>query len=173
MECSACSIESFRQQGFTVVPNPGFYSRRIAFPPQPFEVNPWSQRVASRENVTEFVGVAGEAARSAVVFLGLKERESGRWESGKLAFGFPVFHPSSSPELWECGNLARFWRDFQGARGKSGKPVFGFPLFAQARHFHSSALLCFRLAGASLSPAVLCSARAPVTDLRFCPGSPA
>src|ERR1022692_4918160 len=76
----------------------------------------------------------GEAARSAaraggdsppaVVFFGLKERESGRWESGKPAFGFPLFHPPSSPELWECGNLAGLWRDFQGARGKSGEACF-------------------------------------------------
>ena len=36
-----------------------------------------------------------------------------RWESGKPAFGFPLFHPPSSPELWECGNLAGCWRDFQ------------------------------------------------------------
>src|SRR5215469_11852915 len=64
--------------------------------------------------------------------------QSGRWESGKPAFGFPLFHPPSSPELWKCGNLACFWRDFQGARGKSGKPAFGFPRFPQPRHFHSS-----------------------------------
>jgi len=63
-------------------------------------------------------------------------REVG-WESGKPAFGFPLFQ-AASPELWECGNLAAFWRDFQGARGKSGKPAFGFPRFPQPRHFHSS-----------------------------------
>src|SRR5437868_15220575 len=68
----------------------------------------------------------------------LKKRTSWRWESGKPGFGFPLSHPPSSPELWECGNLAAFGRDFQGVRGKSGKPVFGFPLFPQPRHFHSS-----------------------------------
>ena len=74
--------------------------------------------------------------RGAVLFL--MREESRRWESGKPAFGFPLFHPPSSPELWECGNLAVFWRDFQGARGKSGKPALGFPHFPQPRHFHSS-----------------------------------
>src|SRR5215471_7395319 len=69
--------------------------------------------------------------------------ESRRWESGKPAVGFPLFHPPSSSEMWECGNLAGFWRDFQGARGKSGKPVFGFPRFPQPRHFHSSLWLGF------------------------------
>ena len=64
----------------------------------------------------------------------------GRWESGKPAVGFPLFHPPSSPELWKCGNLARIWRDFQGARGKRGKPALGFPRFPQPRHFHSSPL---------------------------------
>jgi hypothetical protein len=37
----------------------------------------------------------------------------------------------SLSELWECGNLAVFGRDFQGAGGKSGKPDFGFPRFPQ------------------------------------------
>ena len=64
------------------------------------------------------------------------QREA-RWESGKPAFGFPLFH-SASPELWECGTLACCWRDFQGARRKRGKPAFGFPRFPQPRHFHSS-----------------------------------
>jgi PAS fold len=78
----------------------------------------------------------------AAVVLVLKYH-SGRWESGKPAFGFPLFHPPSSPELWKCGNLACLWRDFQGARGKSGKPAVGFPRFPQPRHFHSSLPLGF------------------------------
>ena len=64
--------------------------------------------------------------------------KSWRWESGKPECGFPLSHPPSSPELWECGNRAVFRRDFQGARGKGGKPAFGFPGFPQLRHFHSS-----------------------------------
>src|ERR1017187_5625306 len=64
--------------------------------------------------------------------------KSWRWESGKPDFGFPLSHPPSSPELWECGNRAVFRRDFQGARGKGGKPAFGFPGFPQPRQFHSS-----------------------------------
>ncbi len=59
------------------------------------------------------------------------------WESGKPDFGFPLFQ-TASPELWECGNLAWLWRDYQEARGKSGKPAFGLPRFPQPRHFHSS-----------------------------------
>src|SRR5262249_30414622 len=43
--------------------------------------------------------------------------------------------PPSSPELWECGNLAGCWRDFQGARGKSGKPVFGLSTLSTAPAF--------------------------------------
>ena len=31
---------------------------------------------------------------------------SGRWKSGKPAFGFPLFHPPSPPELWEFLSLA-------------------------------------------------------------------
>ena len=86
---------------------------------------------------------AGAIARRCCV-LDWRNRASGRWESGKPAFGFPLFHPPSPPELWKCGNRAAFWRDFQGARGKSGKPVFGFPRFPQFRHFHSSALAFVR-----------------------------
>jgi hypothetical protein len=69
----------------------------------------------------------------------------GKWETGKPAFGFLLFHPPSSPELWEWGISLVFRRDFQGARGKSGKPAFGFPRFPQARHFHSSLLLLLKL----------------------------
>ena len=90
-------------------------------------------------------------ARLAFCF-GVERRESGRWESGKPAFGFPLFHPPSSSELWECGNLACSWRDLQGARGKSGKPAFGFPRFPQPRHFHSS-LVSRSWLGARLSRA--------------------
>jgi hypothetical protein len=94
-----------------------------------------------------------EAARSATAAMAGASPPSGRfwflrgetgvivaergWESGKPVFGFPLFQ-TASPELWECGNLAAFGRDFQGARGKRGKPAFGFPRFPQPRHFHSS-----------------------------------
>jgi len=74
----------------------------------------------------------------ALLRLMFRDKESGRWESGKPAFGFPLFHPPSSSELWECGNLAGLWRDSQGTRGKRGKPACGFPRFPQDRHFHSS-----------------------------------
>jgi NADH dehydrogenase len=55
--------------------------------------------------------------------------ESRRWESGKPALGFPLFHPPSSPELWECGNLAVFWRDFQGLVGRVGSLPLAFHAF--------------------------------------------
>src|SRR6266446_8554817 len=71
-----------------------------------------------------------------VCFSDIYIRGGGKVE--KPVFGFPLFHPPSSPELWECGNLACLWRDSQGARGKRGKPAFGFPRFPQPRHFHSS-----------------------------------
>ena len=89
--------------------------------------------------------VAGGAAkprpRSACCLIG--KRKSGRWESGKPAFGFPLSHPPSSSALWECGNPACRWRDFQGARGKRGKPAFGFPRFPQRSHFHGACVSRF------------------------------
>jgi len=81
--------------------------------------------------------------RGSAWFFVLERVKPGRWESGKPAFGFPLFHPPSWPKLWECGNLACCWRDFQGARGKSGKLAFGFPCFPQPRHFHSSLVFRF------------------------------
>ena len=89
--------------------------------------------------------LGGRRAKPARLCVLLLEREKPRrWESGKPAFGFPLFHPPSSPALGKCGNLACCWRDSQGARGNSGKPVFGFPRFPQPRHFHSALLsLCF------------------------------
>jgi hypothetical protein len=86
---------------------------------------------------------AGEGEARPRGFFVLETVKPGRWESGKPAFGFPLFHPPSWPKLWECGNLACCWRDFQGARGKSGKPAFGFPYFPQPRHFHSSLVFRF------------------------------
>ncbi len=44
-------------------------------------------------------------------------RREAMWENGKPAFGFPLFQ-HASPALWECGNLVRIWRDFQGAVGR-------------------------------------------------------
>src|SRR5579872_1158607 len=44
------------------------------------------------------------------------------WESGKPAFGFPLFHPRLA-ELWECGNLAAFAR-FPRGGGNGGKLAF-------------------------------------------------
>ena len=92
--------------------------------------DPWAARSARRR-------AGAKPARGPVFVLEL-HIHSGRWESGKPAFGFPLSHPPSPPELWKCGNLAAFGRDSQGARGKRGKPVFGFPRFPQSRHFHSS-----------------------------------
>src|SRR5579862_8917870 len=71
-----------------------------------------------------------EAARSAARAEGearprsgllLMREESRRWESGKPAFGFPLFHPPSSSELlgmWESRRLlARFprgsWKEWE------------------------------------------------------------
>src|SRR6516164_1545238 len=93
--------------------------------------------VKGRVKGSHLGGAKGYHWGGAVLFCSRRD-EPRRWESGKPAFGFPLFHPPSSPELWECGNLAVFWRDSQGARGKSGKPVFGFPCFPQPRHFHGS-----------------------------------
>jgi hypothetical protein len=71
---------------------------------------------------------AGEGEARQRVFFDLERVKPGRWESRKPALGFPLFHRPSWPELWECGNLAGFWRDFQGAREKGGKPALGFGL---------------------------------------------
>ena len=70
----------------------------------------------------------------------LSERRKNRrrerlWESGKPAFGFPLFHGREAG-LWECGNLAFFAR-FPRGGGKRGKAAFAFPRFPRARHFHS------------------------------------
>src|SRR5579862_3809396 len=87
-----------------------------------------------------------EAARSAARAEGearprsgllLMREESRRWESGNLLLVFHFSIRRRRRSCWECGNLAAFWRDFQGARGKSGKPVFGFPRFPQAPHFQA------------------------------------
>ena len=46
----------------------------------------------------------GAIARSAAAFVGSERSRVGAVESGKPAFGFPLFHPPSSPELrgmWE------------------------------------------------------------------------
>src|SRR5450432_1908992 len=51
-----------------------------------------------------------------------------RWESGKAAFAFPLFHRAvaGAVEMWESRLLlARFPRGC----GKRGKPAFGFPRF--------------------------------------------
>ena len=82
-------------------------------------------------------GAGGEARRRSSLFC-FETQDSGRWESGKPAFGFPLFH---RPRRRRCGNVGispAVWRDFQGVRGKRGKPAFGFPRFPQPRHFHSA-----------------------------------
>ena len=85
-------------------------------------------------------------ARPRVVFWfsGIGTEAVGKW---KTCFWFSTFPPPSSSKLWECGNLARLWRDSQGARGKRGKPAFGFPRFPQPRHFHSFALVLLAAEG--------------------------
>src|SRR5678815_1080314 len=53
-------------------------------------------------------------------------RVAGAVSPRAVVFGLNIWKP---PELGKCGNLACFWRDFQGARGKGGTP------FLQSRHF--------------------------------------
>ena len=57
------------------------------------------------------------------------KRIRGGGKGGKPALGFPLVHPPSPPELWKCGNLARSWRDSQGARGKGGSLRLAFHAF--------------------------------------------
>ena len=66
------------------------------------------------------------------------------WESGKPAFGFPLFHGREAG-LWECGNLAAFAR-FPSGGGKGGKAAFAFPGFPPPRHFHSPFCRCHAIA---------------------------
>jgi hypothetical protein len=105
----------------------------------------------------------GEARPYLGFFFFLRERKKavGKWET---CFWFSTFPSASPPELWKCGNLARSWRDFQGARGKRGKPAFGFPRFPQPRHFHSS-LRVFISPPASLAPPPIHSPRPAVPSV--------
>src|SRR5919109_4242060 len=93
-------------------------------------------------------GEAAAAADFLSLFFGFHRKNSGHrrerlWESGKPAFGFPLFHRREAG-LWECGNLAFFAR-FPRDGGKSGKAAFAFPLFPRARHFHSPPALLAEL----------------------------
>src|SRR5450755_3794359 len=71
----------------------------------------------------DLAGAEGEARPRACVFL-LEIEKPWRWESGKPVFGFPFFHPTSPSGLWECGNLACCWRDFQRGSWKEGEACF-------------------------------------------------
>lgn len=51
------------------------------------------------------------------------------------AVGFWFWREAESPEPWECGNLAGFGRDFQGACGKGGKPAFWLSRLSTAPAF--------------------------------------
>src|ERR1043166_9034958 len=44
----------------------------------------------------------GPSAPAGFAFFVLRNKDSGRWESGKPAFGFPVFH---RPRRRRCGNV--------------------------------------------------------------------
>ena len=83
----------------------------------------------------------GEAPPSAAFLLCEKEN-SGRWESGKPAFGFPLFHPPSSPELGECGNLACLLARFPRGSWKEWEAHLAFHAFH--RPGISTALSFFR-----------------------------
>jgi len=78
-------------------------------------------------------GVSPTAAAKGSFFRPTQNR---RRESGKPAFGFPLFRRiAGAVEMWESRLLlARFPRDC----GNGGKPAFGVPRFPQSRHFHSS-----------------------------------
>src|SRR4030095_15037520 len=74
---------------------------------------------------------------------------------GKVENLLLVFHFSIRPRRRSCGNVGispAFGEISKGLVGRVGSLFFGFPLFPQARHSHSSALLCFRLAGACSIP---------------------
>src|SRR6266849_2010786 len=74
------------------------------------------------------VGGKGSAAKAS--FLNWFEREDRKWESGKPAFGFPLFHASPGP--WECGNRVAISKGW----GKQRETWFWFSSFSTARHFH-------------------------------------
>jgi hypothetical protein len=66
------------------------------------------------------------------LLLVLRERASGLWESGKPAFGFPLFHPLSPAAGVECGNreaiFEGLWKAvcaFHQAVISTGKVLFG------------------------------------------------
>src|SRR5260370_30197928 len=70
-------------------------------------------------------GRRAKPARFLFVFLSYMRT---RWESGKPALGFPLFHGvvAGAVGMWESRLLlARFPRGC----GKRGKPAFGFPRF--------------------------------------------
>jgi len=101
-------------------------------------------------------------------------REAG-WESGKPAFGFPLSQ-HASPALWECGNLAGCWRDFQGAVGRVGSLGLAFHAFhrpgistalfqrplRQRANKASLAFCIWRAASVSVFAVAWCSSRAGV-----------
>src|SRR2546428_11624084 len=81
---------------------------------------------------------AGGEARRRVLFFGFETEDSGRWESGKPAFGFPLFH---RPRRRHCGNVGispALGEISKGLVERVGSLLFGFPLFPQSRHFHSA-----------------------------------
>src|SRR5450755_3390718 len=65
-------------------------------------------------------------------FLIWLNSKNNQWESGKPAFGFPLFH--AEQRLWECGN--RVVCDFQGLWARR-KTCLWFSSASIARHFHS------------------------------------
>jgi len=67
-------------------------------------------------------GAKRSAAR--LPFLVGFERQNNKWESGKPAFGFPLFHAAQGfVGMWE--SQLRFPRAVEN----EGKPGFGFPRF--------------------------------------------
>jgi hypothetical protein len=82
--------------------------RQVFFP---FDDNYFSLRVASRENVTEWVNtVLGAVTRPRLVFV-LRERESGGGKVGNLLLVFHFSIRPSASELWECGNRKAISKD--------------------------------------------------------------
>src|SRR3954471_4644938 len=79
----------------------------------------------------------GEARAFSVRVSTIRDR------GGKVGNLLLVFHFStaSSSELWECGNLAWVWRDFQGAVERGGSLLLAFHAFHSP--VISTALFCF------------------------------
>jgi len=82
-----------------------------------------------------------------------------KWD-GKLGDLLLVFH-FSRPPLWECGNLAGFWRDFQGGSWKEWEAYLRLSTLSTAPAFPQPPVPVFfaspgRLHSLSVCPLACC-----------------